>query len=113
MLILIGHGSYDGLEYKFNLVGPDMTGTEIASLCDRSPRTANLSSILPAPAAVPSRHFERPGRAVIAATKSGREERHCLCAVLGGGVQDPSADTDKSGSVSAMEAFTYAARKDR
>lgn len=25
VLILIGHGSFDGAEYKFNLVGPDMT----------------------------------------------------------------------------------------
>ena len=25
-LFLIGHGSYDGLEYKFNNVGPDLTG---------------------------------------------------------------------------------------
>ncbi len=25
VLILIGHGSFDGVEYKFNLVGPDLT----------------------------------------------------------------------------------------
>ena len=25
VLILIGHGSYDGVEYKFNLVGPDVS----------------------------------------------------------------------------------------
>ena len=35
VLILIGHGSFDGVDYKFNLVGPDMTATEIAALCDR------------------------------------------------------------------------------
>ena len=32
VLILIGHGSYDGVEYKFNLVGPDMTAGEIAAV---------------------------------------------------------------------------------
>ena len=26
VLILIGHGSFDGVEYKFNLVGPDISG---------------------------------------------------------------------------------------
>src|ERR1700728_4168488 len=26
MLILIGHGSYDGEQYKFNLPGPDISG---------------------------------------------------------------------------------------
>ena len=38
MLILIGHGSFDGVEYKFNLVGPDMTAAEIAAMCDHIPR---------------------------------------------------------------------------
>ena len=26
VLVLIGHGSFDGVEYKFNLVGPDVSG---------------------------------------------------------------------------------------
>ncbi len=34
-LILIGHGSFDGVNYKFNLVGPDVTASEIAAMCDR------------------------------------------------------------------------------
>ena len=33
--ILIGHGSYDTVEYKFNLPGPDISGGELAALCDR------------------------------------------------------------------------------
>ena len=35
VLILIGHGSFDGVEYKFNLVGPDVTAAQIAAMCDR------------------------------------------------------------------------------
>ena len=31
VLVLIGHGSFDGVEYKFNLVGPDVTAGEIAA----------------------------------------------------------------------------------
>jgi len=30
VLVLIGHGSFDGVEYKFNLVGPDIAATQIA-----------------------------------------------------------------------------------
>jgi hypothetical protein len=41
-LILIGHGSYDGEEYKFNLPGPDISGEELASLCDRIPAKRQL-----------------------------------------------------------------------
>src|SRR5205823_14815012 len=35
VVILIGHGSFDGAEYKFNLPGPDISGSELASLCDK------------------------------------------------------------------------------
>src|SRR5271170_6530599 len=35
VLILIGHGSFDGVEYKFNLPGPDVTAGEIGAMCNR------------------------------------------------------------------------------
>ena len=37
VLILIGHGSFDGVEYKFNLVGPDLSAAQIEEMCDRIP----------------------------------------------------------------------------
>ena len=56
--------------------------------------------------------LERPGRAVIAATKSGTEKNATVFARYWvEALQDPAADTDKSESVSAMEAFTYATKK--
>ena len=39
--MLIGHGTFDGVEYKFNLVGPDITAAELAALCDKFPRSAS------------------------------------------------------------------------
>ena len=39
VLMLIGHGSYDGYEYKFNIPGPDITGAELATLMDKVPAT--------------------------------------------------------------------------
>ncbi len=111
-LILIGHGSFDGVEYKFNLVGPDMTAAQIAELCDKIPAQRQLivNTTSASGGAVPV--FERPGRAVIAATKSGTEKNATVFARYWvEAFQDPSAHTDHSGSVSAMEAFDYAARK--
>src|ERR1035437_2957160 len=35
VVILIGHGSYDGHDYKFNIPGADLTATELAALLDR------------------------------------------------------------------------------
>jgi len=37
-LILIGHGAYDNVEYKFDLVGPDISGEQLAEACKRSRR---------------------------------------------------------------------------
>ena len=56
--------------------------------------------------------LERPGRAVIAATKSGTEKNATVFARYWvEALQDPASDTDKSESVSALEAFSYAAKK--
>jgi hypothetical protein len=111
-LILIGHGSFDGVEYKFNLVGPDVTAAEIASLCDRIAARRQLVVDTTSASGGALAALERPGRAVIAATKSGLEKNATVFARYWvEALQDPSADTDKSESTSAMEAFTYATKK--
>jgi hypothetical protein len=112
VLILIGHGSYDGIEYKFNLVGPDMAAAELASLCDRisARRQLIVDTTSSSGGAIPA--LERPGRAIISATKSGTEKNATVFARYWvEALEDPSADTDKSESISAMEAFTYATKK--
>src|SRR3984893_1685727 len=37
VLTLIGHGSFDSVEYKFNLVGPDVSAADLTAVCDRTP----------------------------------------------------------------------------
>jgi hypothetical protein len=111
-LILIGHGSFDGIEYKFNLVGPDVTAGEIAAMCERIAARRQLVVNTTSASGGSVQALERPGRAVIAATKSGTEKSATVFARYWvEALEDPSADTDKSDSVSAMEAFTYAAKK--
>jgi hypothetical protein len=111
-LILIGHGSFDGVEYKFNFVGPDLTGGQIASLCDHVPSRRQLIVDTTSASGGAMEALERPGRAVIAATKSGTEKNATVFARYWvDALQDPSTDTDKSDSITAMEAFTYATRK--
>jgi hypothetical protein len=111
-LILIGHGSFDGVEYKFNLVGPDLTAAEIATLCNQisARRQLIVDTTSASGGAMPA--FEHPGRAVITATKSGTEKNATVFVRYWvDALQDPAADTDKSESVSAMEAFSYATQK--
>jgi hypothetical protein len=112
VLILIGHGSFDGAEYKFNLVGPDVTAGEIAAMCDRIPARRQLVVDTTSASGGAIQPLERLGRAVIAATKSGTEKNATVFARYWvEALQDPAADTDKSDSISAMEAFTYATKK--
>jgi hypothetical protein len=111
-LILIGHGSFDGVEYKFNLLGPDVTAAEIAAMCDRVRSRRQLIVDTTSASGGAMQALEKPGRAVIAATKSGTEKNATVFARYWvDALEDPSADADKSDSVSAMEAFLYASKK--
>ena len=112
VLTLIGHGSFDGSEYKFNLVGPDVSGAELAALCDKVPAKRQLIVDTTSASGGAVMALQRPGRAVIVATKTGTEKNATVFARYWvEALQDPTADTDKSDSISAMEAFAYAARK--
>jgi hypothetical protein len=112
VLILIGHGSYDGVEYKFNLVGPDISAASLAALCNRvaARRQLIVNATSSSGGSIPA--FQRAGRAVIASTKSGTEKNATVFArYFVEALQDPAADVDKNESVSALEAFQYAERK--
>lgn len=112
VLTLIGHGSFDGLEYKLNLVGPDISAAELAGLCDRISAKRQLIVDTTSGSGGAVAELRRPGRGVIVATKSGTEKNATVFARYWvEALQDPTADTDKSDSVSALEAFVYADRK--
>jgi len=112
VLILIGHGSFDGVEYKFNLVGPDISGAELASLCDHIPSRRQLIVNTTSASGGSIGALEKPGRAVIAATKTGTEKNATVFARYWvEALHDPTADLDKNDSISALEAFEYADRK--
>jgi hypothetical protein len=112
IVTLIGHGSFDGDEYKFNLPGPDISATELAAMCDRIAAKRQLIVNTTSASGGSITALERPGRAVIAATKTGTEKNATVFArYWAEALQDPSTDTDKSGSVSALETFRYADRK--
>jgi hypothetical protein len=112
VLTLIGHGSFDGFEYKLNLVGPDISAGELAALCNhiRSKRQLIVDTTSASGGAVAV--LERRGRAVIAATKSGTERNATVFArYWADALEDPTADLDKNDAISALEAFRYAAAK--
>jgi hypothetical protein len=112
VLLLIGHGSFDGVQYKFNLVGPDISGEELAALCNRIPAKRQLIVNTTSSSGGSIAALKRPGRAVISATKSGTEKNATVFARYWlQALQDPTTDVDKNEAISALEAFQYAATK--
>jgi hypothetical protein len=112
VLMLIGHGTFDGAEYKFNLPGPDITGTELAGLMNKVPATRQLVVDMTSCSGGAIQTFKKENRTVITATKSGSEKN----ATLFGrywveALRDPAADVDKNETISALEAFQYADKK--
>jgi hypothetical protein len=111
-LILIGHGSYDGEVYKFNLPGPDISGEDLAILCDRIAAKRQLIVNTTSASGGSIGALQRPGRVVIAATKTGTEKNATVFARYWvDALRDGSADTDKNETITALEAFIYADRK--
>jgi hypothetical protein len=112
VLVLIGLGSFDGVEYKFNLPGPDISATELAQLCNRIPSRRQLIVNTTSSSGGSVAALEKPGRAVVAATKSGTEKNATVFARYWvEALEDPTADTDKNEAVTALEAFQYADAK--
>ena len=112
VLTLIGHGTFDGMDYKFNLVGPDISAAELAALCDHVPAKRQLIINTTSASGGSVAALKKPGRAVVTATKSGTEKNATVFARYWvAALHDAATDVDKNEAISAMEAFQYADRK--
>lgn len=112
VLMLIGHGSFDGVDYKINLPGPDMTAIDLAAALDRIPAARQLVVNMTSASGACRAVLEKPNRVVVTATKSGSEKNATVFARYWvEALRDPAADTDKNQVISALEAFTYAQQK--
>jgi len=110
-LTLIGHGTFDGMVYKFNVPGPDVSAEDLRAWLDKVP-AKQLVVVSTSCSGAAATVLKTPNRAVVTATKSGTEKN----AVVFGrywveAMRDSAADADKSDSVSAQEAFNYAKQK--
>jgi hypothetical protein len=105
LIFMIGHGTFDGVEAKFNLVGPDLSGAEWAGLL--KPLRGRLIIVDSTAASFP--YLERlagPRRIVITATDSPAQRFDTVFPeYFIKALTDSSADIDKNGRVSIWEAF--------
>lgn len=112
VVMLIGHGTHDGHDYRFNLPGPDISARELASMLNRVPAAQQLVVNMTSASGGALETLRKPGRVVICATKSGTEKNATIFTrYWAEALRDPAADADKNESISALEAFRYARTK--
>ncbi len=112
VVMLIGHGSFDGTEYKINLPGPDLSAAQLAGLLDKIPATRQLVVNTTSASGASRGPLSKSNRAVITATKTGSEKNATVFARYWvEALRDPTVDTDKNGVISALEAFRFAEQK--
>jgi hypothetical protein len=110
-LVLIGHGTFDGKEARFNLRGPDLSASELAEWL--KPFRRRIVVINSASSSGPFiKNLSAAGRVVIAATRSGYEQNYARFGqYISESIGDANADLDKDGQVSLLEAFLTASRR--
>ena len=111
LVMLIGHGTFDGRTAKFNLPGRDMGPAEFAPLLKRIP--AKVVFVNAASASGPFvAELSGPNRTIVTATRTGNER---FATLFGGyfveALAGDGADVDKNQRVSILEAFEHARRE--
>ena len=112
VVILIGHGSFDGKLGAFNLAGPDLTADDYARLLGalKAQRIVFVNTSSSSGAFL--QPLAGPGRTIITSTKTGGEKNEPVFAqYFAEAFTDASADTDRNGRISVSEAFEYAKSK--
>ena len=110
-VFLIGHGSFDGKESKFNLVGPDLAATEYNALLSALPTKRVVVLNMASASGEFAKSLSAKGRIVITATKSGQETNATrFPGFFIAALNATDADTDQDGHTSLLETFVYANR---
>lgn len=106
-LFLIGHGSFDGRTYKFNIKGPDLTGEDLALLLSSwgEPRLFLVAGTSASGGLVDE--LGGTGRVVLAAARQRERQPPLFMSFFAEGIQSAEADTNKDGRVSLKEAFEF------
>jgi len=111
-VILIGHGTYDGDDYKFNIPGPDLTASRLAELLDKVPAMRQLVVNTTSASGGAADKLASPSRIVVSATKNGRERNATVFSrYWADAFESPEADQDKNETITVAEAFRYADAK--
>jgi hypothetical protein len=108
VVLLIGHGTFDGTDAKFNLVGPDMESTEWGALLRPIPGQVIVVNTTAGSFPFVER-LSGPRRIVVSATDSVAQRFDTVFPeYFVRAFEQESADLDKNGRISIWEAFAAA-----
>ena len=110
-IVLLGHGTADAKDAKFNLRGDDLAASELAAWLKPFKRTVIVVCAFSS-SGVWLKPLAARDRVVVTATKNGSENNYArFGGFLAQAIGDPNADIDKDGETSLLEAWLTAARK--
>src|SRR6185503_3597680 len=100
-VFLIGHGSFDGKEAKFNLVGPDLSASEYNALLSLLPTHRVVVFNMSSASGEFAKSLSAKGRIVITATRNGQESNATrFPGFFIAALNANDADTDQDGHIS-------------
>lgn len=110
-LVLLGHGTFDGKEAKFNLRGSDISATELNGWLQPIERPLAIINTTSASAPFLSK-LSKTNRVIVTATRSGAEANFSRFGkYFTEAIGNLAADLDKDGQTSLLEAFLMASRQ--
>jgi len=110
-IVYVGHGTFDRKNARLNLVGRDVSASELGKLLDSFSRPVVFVHSGASSAPFINR-LSKAGRVIVTATKSGYESNFAYFGeYVSAAIADPKADLDKDQQTSLLEAFLMASRQ--
>jgi len=111
VIYLIGHGSYDGEQYKFNIPGPDITDGDLAEILGTLPGKNHFLLNTSSASGATLEALETDDRILVTATRNGNEKNATEFGdYFAEALVNENADINKNSNISIQEAFDYANR---
>jgi len=111
-IYLIGHGSYDGEQFKFNIPGPDITDADLAEVMGSLPGQNHFIVNTASASGAMLEALETDDRIIITATRNGNEKNATeFGTFFAQALSSEIADINKNNNVSIQEAFDFAERE--
>ncbi len=106
-VFLVGHGTWDGRQYRFNIKGPDLTTADLAGAFDR---LGDRRILLVAGTSASGELLQRlggPHRVILAATRERERHPPLFLSFFLEGLTSAEADRNKDRRVSLQEVFDF------